>query len=148
MKVTARDESMDVRPSTEPERFTGEAGYHLLHTTAALATSQDAPGGGTDGRGEGTWNTYAGNVSMIRYAPGARTHWHSHSGGQLIYVVEGEGWVQARGEQPRSLGPGDSASIAPGEVHWHGAKAHTALAHLAVTTGKPTWFEESELPAG
>lgn len=37
--------------------------------------------------------------------------------GQLLYVVEGEGWVQARGEQAISFGPGHSVSIAPGGVH-------------------------------
>jgi quercetin dioxygenase-like cupin family protein len=97
-------------------------------------------------RGAGTWNTYAGNVAMVRYEPGARSHWHSHSGGQLLYVVEGAGWVQSRGEEPLSIGPGDAVSFAPGEVHWHGAKADGVMAHVAVTKGRPTWFEEAPAP--
>jgi quercetin dioxygenase-like cupin family protein len=61
-------------------------------------------------------------------------------------VAEGEGWVQSRGEDARSIGPGDAVSIAPDEVHWHGAKGLGQMAHVAVTMGKPTWFEESPAP--
>jgi quercetin dioxygenase-like cupin family protein len=83
---------------------------------------------------------------MVRYEPGARTHWHSHSGGQMLYVVEGEGWVQTRGEAPRRVGPGDAISFVPDEVHWHGATARGPMAHVTVTAGKPTWYEVSDAP--
>ncbi len=141
MKVTTRDESMDLQGQSEPDRFTGRAAFRVLHTSDRLAGS-DAGGG----RGEGTWNTFSANVSMVRYEPGARTYWHSHSGGQMLYVVEGEGWVQTRCDAPRRVGAGDAVSFAPGEVHWHGAGADGEMAHLAVTTGKPSWFEEAPPP--
>jgi quercetin dioxygenase-like cupin family protein len=145
MKVTTRLESMDVTPQSEPDRFTGTAAFRVLHTTD-LATAAPPPARPDQVRGAGTWNTHLGNVSMLRYEPGARSHWHSHSGGQLLFIVEGEGWVQARGEEAVSVGPGDAVSIAPGEVHWHGAKARAPMAQLAATTGKPTWFEDSPPP--
>ncbi len=143
MKVTTRDESMDLLGQSEPDRFTGRAAFRVLHTSERLAGPHD---GGE--RGEGTWNTFTANVSMVRYDPGARTYWHSHSGGQMIYVVDGVGWVQTRGEAPRHVVVGDAVSFAPGEVHWHGAGADAPMAHLAVTTGKPTWSEEAPPPAG
>lgn len=37
-------------------------------------------------------------VAHVHFTPGARTAWHSHSVGQSLYVVAGEGRVQARGE--------------------------------------------------
>ena len=61
-------------------------------------------------------------------------------------VVEGEGWVQSRGGDLCSIGPGDTVSIAPEELHWHGAKRGQVMAHLAVTMGRPTWFEEALSP--
>lgn len=136
---------MQVKPQSEPDRFTGTAAFRVLHTTDVPATPP-APAGEDPARGAGTWNTYMGNVAMLRYEPGARSYWHSHSGGQLLYIVEGEGWVQARGGEAISLRLGDAVSIAPGEVHWHGAKGRGPMAQLAVTTGKPTWFEESPRP--
>ena len=36
-------------------------------------------------------------VSAVRFAPGARTAWHSHAVGQTLYVTDGTGLVQARG---------------------------------------------------
>jgi quercetin dioxygenase-like cupin family protein len=137
---------MQVKPQSEPDRFTGAAAFRVLHTTD-VRIAPPTSSGEDPSRGAGTWNTYAGNVSMLRYESGARSHWHSHSGGQLLFIVEGEGWVQARGETAVSVGPGDAVSIAPGEVHWHGAKARAPMAQLAATTGKPTWFEESMPPS-
>ena len=139
---------MEVRSTTEPDKFNGPAAYHVLHTSGALdaGAAIDAPVE-TDQRGQGTWNTFTANVSMVRYEPAVRSHWHSHSGGQMLYIVEGTGWVQTRGEAPIEVASGDSISFAPGEVHWHGAGDGSPLAHLAVTTGKPTWYEPAESPA-
>src|SRR6266550_1433296 len=117
MRVTTRSESMELKPQSEADHFTGIARFRVLHTSDQPA---DRPGGDSD-RGAGTWNTFASNVSMVRYEPGARTYWHSHSGGQMLYVVDGDGWVQTRGEPPRRVRPGDAISFRPGEVHWHGA---------------------------
>jgi Cupin domain len=50
------------------------------------------------------------NVAAVRFAPGARTAWHSHDGGQTLYVTEGRGLVQARGQQITELTPGDFIS--------------------------------------
>ena len=37
-------------------------------------------------------------VAFVHFTPGARTAWHSHSIGQSLYVTQGEGRIQARGE--------------------------------------------------
>jgi quercetin dioxygenase-like cupin family protein len=36
------------------------------------------------------------NVAAVRFTPGARSAWHSHDGGQTVYVTEGRGLVLAR----------------------------------------------------
>ena len=38
------------------------------------------------------------NVAAVHFTPGARTAWHCHEGGQTLYVTEGRGLVQTRGE--------------------------------------------------
>ena len=42
------------------------------------------------------------NVGAVHFTPGARTAWHSHDGGQTLYVTEGRGLVQSRGGRPSS----------------------------------------------
>lgn len=48
-------------------------------------------------------------VAAVRFAPGARSAWHSHDGGQTHYVTEGRGLVQVRGQEIVELSPGDVA---------------------------------------
>jgi len=81
-------------------------------------------------------------VGFVRFEPGARTHWHSHSGGQVLHVVEGEAAVQERGGERQILHPGDTATAEPGAEHWHGTAGETApMTHLAVTIGEVSWQE-------
>ena len=42
------------------------------------------------------------NVAAVRFSPG-RTAWHSHVGGQTLYVTDGRGVVQARGQDAVEL---------------------------------------------
>lgn len=84
-------------------------------------------------------------LSNVTFEPGSRNNWHSHTGGQLLIVVGGEGLYQERGKPARHLKPGDIVEIAPNVEHWHGATAKSWFSHLA-TTGNPktnenTWLE-------
>jgi quercetin dioxygenase-like cupin family protein len=36
-------------------------------------------------------------VAKVRFAPAARTAWHSHAHGQTLHVTQGIAWVQSRG---------------------------------------------------
>ena len=78
-------------------------------------------------------------VAFVHFTPGARTAWHSHSIGQSLYVTEGEGRVQARGESIVTLRPGDTVFAPGGEWHWHGAAPDHLMTHLAVSEGDPDW---------
>ncbi len=78
-------------------------------------------------------------VTNVFFAPGARTYWHSHAGGQVLHVVSGSGLIGVDGEPPRPLGAGDVVWAPPGELHWHGGGPATALLHLAVSLGATTW---------
>ncbi len=71
-------------------------------------------------------------VNVVRFAPGARTAWHCHPGGQTLYVTEGRGLVQSRGGQIIEIRPGDVIYTPPGEWHWHGAAPNDFMTHVAM----------------
>jgi len=83
-----------------------------------------------------------GNVT---FEPGARTNWHSHPGGQILFITEGLGYYQAKGEPARLLRKGDFVEIPPNVVHWHGAGPDTEFAHIAVSLntdeGGAVWLQ-------
>jgi len=79
------------------------------------------------------------NVSMVHFSPGARTAWHSHTLGQTLFVTEGRGLVQSRGERIAELRPGDIVFTPDGEEHWHGAAPDHLMTHLSMTEGNASW---------
>ena len=72
---------------------------------------------------------------MVRFAPCARTAWHTHAMGQTLYVTEGIGLVQSRGGEVVVMRPGDTVHTPPGEWHWHGAAPEHFMTHLALWEG-------------
>ncbi len=82
----------------------------------------------------------------VTFAPGSRTYWHSHPGGQLLYCTSGEGCYQEKGEPVRYLKVGDVVEIKPDVVHWHGATPNSEFIHLGISTqlskGPADWFGE------
>ena len=66
------------------------------------------------------------------FEPGARTVWHAHPLGQTLIVTAGCGWVQRWDGPVEEIRPGDVVWFEPGEKHWHGATATTAMTHIAV----------------
>lgn len=70
--------------------------------------------------------------ASVTFEPGARTAWHTHPLGQTLIVISGCGLAQ-RWEGPvEQIRPGDVIYFAPGEKHWHGATATTAMTHIAI----------------
>ena len=72
------------------------------------------------------------SATSVHFTPGARTAWHTHPHGQTIYVVEGIGLAQRRGEPIEVIRPGDRVFFEPGEEHWHGASAARFMTHIAM----------------
>ncbi len=81
----------------------------------------------------------------VTFEPGARTAWHTHPLGQTLIVTTGCGWVQREGGPVEEIRPGDVVWSEPGEKHWHGATAATAMSHIAIQeklNGSPVdWLE-------
>ena len=122
MKITTRTEALTGEPM-DTAHFSGPASSHALHSTPEPSPVR---------------------VSVVHFEAGTRNHWHRHGGGQVLHVVDGEGYVQSRGEAARPIRSGDTVSAAPGEEHWHGAGPHSSMAHIAVSIGDITWLEPSD----
>jgi quercetin dioxygenase-like cupin family protein len=82
----------------------------------------------------------------VTFEPGARTAWHTHPLGQTLIVTAGCGLAQRWGGSIEQIRPGDVIWFAPGEKHWHGAAATTAMTHIAIVEaleGKTAdWLEQ------
>lgn len=78
------------------------------------------------------------NALGVLFAPGARTDWHTHPEGQVMYIASGAGLVQNESGETAEVSAGDVVTSPPGEVHWHGATRDSYMMHLSLTTGGPT----------
>jgi quercetin dioxygenase-like cupin family protein len=126
MKITPRAEALrDLQPM-DTGHFTG------------LARSKPLM--------EGSKKPTSASVAVVRFEPGVRNFWHSHEGGQMLHVIEGKGWVQAKGQEARRIASGDTIATEPNEVHWHGAGRVGPMAHIVVNFGETTWLTESPAP--
>jgi quercetin dioxygenase-like cupin family protein len=119
MRTYSRREATAPGAELDPSHFTGRATGVTLHRHGET------------------------NVTMVRFETGVRNHWHRHAGGQVLHVVDGSGYVQARGEEPRRIEPGDTVATGAGEEHWHGASGEGPFAHLAINVGETAWLEPS-----
>jgi quercetin dioxygenase-like cupin family protein len=84
------------------------------------------------------------DIRMNRYHfdPGARTKWHSHEAGQVIYVEKGRLRVQERGKAARDVEEGATFHVAPGVEHWHGAVPNgTGITQISLSFGMTNWKE-------
>jgi quercetin dioxygenase-like cupin family protein len=82
----------------------------------------------------------------VLFEPGARTNWHTHPEGQLLFVVTGAGRAGTEGGPVEEIEAGDVVFFAPGERHWHGAGPETFMVHIAITPaistdGGTDWLE-------
>ena len=126
MNLTPRSLALtDLKPM-EAAHFTGKAGSRELIKASRQTMSAFA--------------------AVVRFETGVRNYWHAHAGGQLLHVIDGEGWVQARGAQAQQIRQGDTVVTEPNEEHWHGAGRRGPMAHIAVGLGETRWLEESPPP--
>ena len=86
------------------------------------------------------------NVFRVCFEPGARTNWHTHPEGQILFVLTGTCRVGKEGETPADVEAGGVVLFAPGERHWHGAGPDSYMVHAAVSpaansSGGTDWLE-------
>ena len=85
------------------------------------------------------------STGCVTFDPGARTVWHTHPKGQVLIVIEGEGFYQEKSKTAQRIKKGDVVNIPENTEHWHGATASTKMIHIAITNYKDdvqvTWLQ-------
>jgi quercetin dioxygenase-like cupin family protein len=110
-----------------PERFAGDVWVD------PIATPQNDDQGAT--------------LALVKFAPGARTAWHSHARGQFLRVTQGVAHFGTRDGEVVTARPGDTVYVSPGEEHFHASAEGTFMEHLALLENaddpatSATWLE-------
>ena len=108
----------------------------------ARAQQEPASGGQRFTGASASLDTEGLRLSRRSFEPGARTAWHRHIDGQLLFVQEGRARVQKRGGLVREIGAGESDYTAPNVDHWHGATPDSHFVQVAVGFGERVeWLE-------
>ena len=117
--------------------------YELAGRPAEPVDPANFTGAGTLTRMDGVCESPLVNAYRVTFEPRTRTAWHTHSGTQLLLVVEGTCRCQKADEPMREISTGGIVSIAPGERHWHGATPDAPMTHVALNIdAATTWLEK------
>jgi quercetin dioxygenase-like cupin family protein len=82
-----------------------------------------------------------GSVIVVYFAAAARTNWHRHSQGQVLYVLAGAGRVGVRTGGSVEILPGDLVYAPAAEEHWYGAAESQPMTQLTFSFGEAEWLE-------
>ena len=118
------------------------AGASPAQAPAPLAPGQPAPINPANFTGLVTPHATT-DIRTLRYefAGGARTNWHSHAGGQVVFIERGRMRTQERGKSVQEFGPGALVRTEPDVVHWHGALPGDRLTQVALSFGVTNWLQ-------
>ncbi len=72
------------------------------------------------------------NFNQVKFAAGAKNHFHTHTSDQILFVTGGTGYVATESERIE-ITEGDAALIPAGEKHWHGATDTSDFSHISLT---------------
>jgi quercetin dioxygenase-like cupin family protein len=88
-------------------------------------------------------------VVAVFFDAGARNRPHTHTTDQLLYFVEGSGFVHVAGAEEQHAGPGTMMVVPAGVVHMHGATAKEPIVHIAMRpAGAGSRWDFDDLPDG
>lgn len=91
---------------------------------------------------DSVYNTLVGNVFFEK---GARSNWHIHPSGQILIVLDGEGYHQLEGQPKQTMRKGDVIKCPAKVKHWHGATENNSLTQMYILpkteNGIVTWLE-------
>jgi quercetin dioxygenase-like cupin family protein len=85
------------------------------------------------------------DTALVHFDDGAVTFWHSHPGGQVLFLREGQGRV-GTADEVVTVRPGDLVYAPANERHWHGAAQGASCTFLASTWGTTAWEDEAPSP--
>ena len=79
-------------------------------------------------------------TNRYTFSPGARTNWHSHGDGQVLFAEKGRMRTQEQGKAVQEVPQGTTLRVERQIVHWHGALPGEPLTQVSVSFGPTTWM--------
>lgn len=106
-------------------RFTGTVELEMLNATPSdVHSNVDGP-----------------DTALVHFHDGAVSFWHSHPGGQQLFVVDGDARIGTEADGQVQLSRGVLVVCPADELHWHGAMPGCDTTLLAITWGTTVWTE-------
>ncbi len=105
-----------------PERYSGAVELEMMHQSPNPADA---------------------GLLRVHYGPGSVTNWHSHPGGQFLYVLSKDATIGTDEVGEIDLDQGTLVIVPPGERHWHGSTNNREATFLAVNWGVTRWEDSS-----
>jgi len=118
----------------------GVCAYWVVHAQQAASTDEARFTGASRALEAEGWR-----VSHRWFEASARTAWHRHAGGQVLFVEAGRARVQERGGALRELAVGETFYTQPNVEHWHGATPDGEFRQVALSRGDATetvWLDK------
>ena len=109
------------RSETYGGRFTGKVELEMLQP----AEADDRP-----------------DVARVHFSAGAVSNWHSHPGGQHLYLLAGRGRFGLE-DAEHELTPGAFIATPAGQTHYHGASRGADCVWLTITWGVTNWEDRA-----
>ena len=73
------------------------------------------------------------STGNVKFESGTRTVWHTHPKGQVLIVIEGNGFYLGKGKPAQAIKKGDVINVPENTEHWQGASATSKMAHINIT---------------
>ena len=81
------------------------------------------------------------DLLRVHYEAGSVSNWHTHPGGQYIYVLQNSVLICNDGGEMNEVAEGSLVVVQPGERHWHGATENSSSDILTISFGVTRWEE-------
>jgi quercetin dioxygenase-like cupin family protein len=122
LHVQQIDESQ-AAPAPEPQNFTGRVRMQNLAKEGGASKLE---------------------LLAVHFDAGAHTRQHTHPSEQVLFFVQGSGFVQFPGEERQRVPEGGIVVVPGGVVHMHGATEDEPICHLALRAadGPTDWAPE------
>ena len=83
------------------------------------------------------------NLTLATFQSDATLDWHKHTTGQVLIILDGEGYYQERGKAVVVIKKGDVIKCDKNVEHWHSSSPNKDVSYIAIYGNSETiWTEK------
>ena len=72
------------------------------------------------------------NLTLATFQSNSTLDWHKHSTGQVLIIIDGEGYYQEKGKEVIVLKKGDVIKCDKNIEHWHSSTPNKDVSYIAI----------------